>query len=185
MAVSLARLRGRISTLLLIRNMVLVTLTNFAGALFVVYFFGHVLGLTGEGIYLDQVVDMAGHKLEDSFLQAFISAIGCNWLVALAVWLSYAADTMSGKLLGIWIPTAAFVAIGFQHVVANMFLIPAAIFEGHYSWSMYLANYIPVWLGTGGAVFVAGAYYLAYLHEQPQGRSLAEGAKDHTKIRHV
>lgn len=187
MAVSLARLRGRISTLLLIRNMALVTLANFAGAIFVAYFFGHVLGLTGEGVYLDKVVDMAGHKLEDSFLQAFISGIGCNWLVALAVWLSYAADTMSGKVLGIWIPTAAFVAIGFQHVVANMFLIPAAIFEGHYSWSMYLANFIPVWLGNfaGGAVFVAGAYYLAYLHEQPQGKPLAQGAKDHTKIRHV
>ncbi|MNC53653.1 Formate/nitrite transporter [compost metagenome] len=46
-----------------------------------------------------------------------------------------------------------------------MFLIPAAIFEGHYSWGEYFANFVPVWLGnlTGGALFVAGAYWTAYL----------------------
>ena len=99
---------------------------------------------------------MAGHKLDDGFLQAFLSGIGRNWLVALAVWLSYGSDQMSGKILGIWFPTMAFVAIGFQHVVANMFLIPAAIFEGYYSWGEYFINFIPVWLGNfvGGALFV-------------------------------
>lgn len=108
---------------------------------------------------------MAGHKLDDSFLQAFLSGIGCNWLVALAVWLSYGSDQMSGKILGIWFPTMAFVAIGFQHVVANMFLIPAAIFEGYYSWGQYFMNFIPVWLGNfvGGSLFVAAAYGSVYL----------------------
>ena len=106
-------------------------------------------------------------RISYGFLQAFISGIGCNWLVALAVWLSYASDTMSGKVLGIWFPTMAFVAIGFQHVVANMFLIPAAIFEGHYSWGQYVMNFIPVWLGnlTGGALFVAAAYWVVYLRQ--------------------
>ncbi|MNP63145.1 putative formate transporter 1 [compost metagenome] len=62
----------------------------------------------------------------------------------------------------------AFVAIGFQHVVANMFLIPAAIFEGYYSWGEYLKNFVPVWLGnlTGGAIFVAAAYWTAYLKDK-------------------
>jgi formate/nitrite transporter FocA (FNT family) len=61
----------------------------------------------------------------------------------------------------------AFVAIGFQHVVANMFLIPAAIFEGYFSWGGYFMNFIPVWLGnlTGGALFVAAAYWVAYLKD--------------------
>ncbi|MCM3786103.1 formate/nitrite transporter family protein [Neobacillus mesonae] len=188
MAVSIARMNGRITTTQLFRNLAVVTLANFAGALFVALFFGHVLGLTGEGPYLDKVVDMAGHKLEDNFIQAFISGVGCNWLVALAVWLSYASDTMLGKIAGIWIPTAAFVAIGFQHVVANMFLIPAAIFEGYYSWDMYIANFVPVWLGNlaGGAIFVAGAYYLAYLHPQSEDKSVAaSGPSEQTKIRHV
>ncbi|MEF2968237.1 formate/nitrite transporter family protein [Paenibacillus sp. M1] len=165
MAVPLARMAGRISTGEVFKNIILITVSNFVGALFVAYFFGHIVGLTSSGVYLDKLVDMAGHKLEDGFLQAFVSGIGCNWLVALAVWLSYGADNMSGKILGIWFPTMAFVAIGFQHVVANMFLIPAAIFEGYFSWGEYFMNFIPVWLGnlTGGALFVAGAYWTAYL----------------------
>lgn len=167
MAVPLARMAKKISTWEMLKNLVLITLSNFVGALFVAYFFGHIVGLTETGVYLDKVVDMAGHKLDATFLQAFVSGIGCNWLVALAVWLSYGADNMSGKILGIWFPTMAFVAIGFQHVVANMFLIPAAIFAGHYSWGEYLMNFIPVWLGNlvGGVIFVAAAYYVSYLRE--------------------
>lgn len=171
MAVPLARIAKKISTWELFKNLTLITLSNFAGAVFVAYFFGHIVGLTESGVYLDKVVDMAGHKLDATFLQAFVSGIGCNWLVALAVWLSYGADNMSGKILGIWFPTMAFVAIGFQHVVANMFLIPAAIFAGYYSWGEYLVNFVPVWLGnlTGGAIFVAAAYWVAYLREPQAG----------------
>ncbi|MGQ8875471.1 formate/nitrite transporter family protein [Paenibacillus sp. TSA_86.1] len=176
MAVPLAAITRKISPASMLKNLLLVTFGNLLGALFVAFFFGHVLGLTAEGVYLTKVVDMAGHKLHDSFLQAFISGIGCNWLVALAVWLSYAADTMSGKILGIWFPTMAFVAIGFQHVVANMFLIPAAIFEGHYSWGQYAMNFIPVWLGnlTGGAMFVAAAYWMVYLRKTEQAATVAK-----------
>lgn len=174
MAVPLSRLAKRITTGEMCKNLVLITISNFVGALFVAYFFGHVVGLTSSGVYLDKLVDMAGHKLDDSFLQAFISGIGCNWLVALAVWLSYGADNMSGKILGIWFPTMAFVAIGFQHVVANMFLIPAAIFEGYFSWGDYFRNFVPVWLGNlvGGALFVAGAYWTAYLKDNGAGTKL-------------
>lgn len=164
MAVPLARMKGRITTWEMARNLIVITLTNFLGAIFVAYFFGHVVGLTASGVYLEKTVAVAGHKLHDSFLQAFVSGIGCNWLVALAVWLCYGAKSFSGKILAIWFPTMTFVAIGFQHVVANMFVIPAAIFEGHYSWGEYLTNFVPVWLGNlvGGALFVAGAYFLAY-----------------------
>lgn len=174
MAVSLAKISKRITWGEVFKNLTLITISNFVGALFVAYFFGHVVGLTSSGVYLDKLVDMAGHKLDDSFLQAFISGIGCNWLVALAVWLSYGSDSMSGKILGIWFPTMAFVAIGFQHVVANMFLIPAAIFEGYFSWGEYVMNFIPVWLGnlTGGAVFVALAYWAVYLKDgKPEAKT--------------
>lgn len=134
MAVPLAFMAKKISFWEVVKNLLLITISNLAGALFVAYFFGHVVGLTSEGVYLEKLVDMAGHKIDAEFFPAFVSGIGCNWLVALAVWLSYGADNFSGKILGIWFPTMAFVAIGFQHVVANMFLIPAAIFEGYYSW---------------------------------------------------
>lgn len=165
MAVPFARLAGRITTWQMFYNLALVTVSNFMGAIFVAYCFGHVVGLTETGDFLTKTVDLVQHKLDDSFLQSFLSGIGCNWLVAMAVWLSYSAKDISGKIMGIWFPTMAFVAIGFQHVVANMFLIPAAIFAGHFTWVEYLGNFAPVWLGnlTGGALFVAGIYYMAYL----------------------
>ncbi|RMS32498.1 Formate/nitrite transporter, partial [Pseudomonas coronafaciens pv. garcae] len=71
---------------------------------------------------------IANAKVGASFEQAFISGVGCNWLVCLAVWLSYASKDVIGKVVGMWFPVMAFVAIGFQHIVANMFVIPAAIF---------------------------------------------------------
>jgi len=63
-----------------------------------------------------------------------------------------------------WFPVMAFVAIGFQHVVANIFIIPAAIFAGALSWSQYFPNFVAVFLGNavGGAGFVGLMYFLAY-----------------------
>lgn len=186
MAVPLARMAGRIRTLEMVRNLFAITIANLLGALFVAYFFGHIVGLTETGPYLAKTVEMAGHKLEGSFLQMFLSGIGCNWLVALAVWLSYSADNISGKVLGIWFPTMAFVAIGFQHVVANMFLIPAAIFAGYYSWGQYFMNFVPVWLGnlTGGALFVACAYFTAYIqHSGKTAVSSSDSAGGQSEIR--
>lgn len=168
MAVPLARFVKKIETRQLFLNWFLVTVSNFIGAIFVAYFFGHIIGLTEVTPFLEKTVNIAEHKLEASFLQAFISGIGCNWLVASAVWLSYGAEDMTGKILGIWFPTMAFVAIGFQHVVANMFVIPAAIFAGHFTWGAYLNNFIPVFLGNavGGVVFIALPYYHAYKKKQ-------------------
>ena len=56
--------------------------------------------------------------LHESAWQIFLRALGCNWLVCLAVWISLAADNVSGKVLGIFFPVMAFVAMGFDHVVA-------------------------------------------------------------------
>ncbi|CRK84975.1 formate/nitrite transporter family protein [Neobacillus massiliamazoniensis] len=164
MAVPIASLAKKVSTKQVMINWFLVTVSNFIGAIFVAYFFGHLIGLTETAPFLDKTVSIAQHKLEANFLQAFISGIGCNWLVASAVWLSYGAEDMAGKILGIWFPTMAFVAIGFQHVVANMFVIPAAIFAGHFTWMEYLHNFVPVFLGNavGGVVFIAMAYFHAY-----------------------
>ncbi|MBO0960548.1 formate/nitrite transporter family protein [Neobacillus sp. MM2021_6] len=164
MAVPLARMANRITTGQVFFNWFLVTVSNFLGAIFVAYFFGHLVGLTEVGPYLLKTISIADHKLEASFLQAFISGIGCNWLVAAAVWLCYGAEDMFGKIAGIWFPTMTFVAIGFQHVVANMFVIPAAIFAGHFTWIEYLHNFIPVFLGNaiGGTIFIAMAYWYAF-----------------------
>ncbi|HHX0196557.1 TPA: formate/nitrite transporter family protein [Enterococcus faecalis] len=164
MAVSTAWFAKKVSFRELLVNWVTITLANMVGALFVAYFFGHYLGLTSSGAYLKQVLSLAEHKVAATWLQAIISGIGCNWFVGLALWLCYGAKDAAGKLLGIWFPVMIFVAIGFQHSVANAFIIPAAIFEGGVQWGDFFRNFIFVYLGNiiGGAIFVSGFYYLSY-----------------------
>jgi len=64
---------------------------------------------------------------------AFLKAIGCNWLVNLAILLGICADDLIGKFFGIWFPIMAFVSSGFEHSVANMYFIPAGIFTRDYA----------------------------------------------------
>jgi formate transporter len=165
MATSIAAFAKKITFKQLAVNWILVTISNFIGALFVAYFFGHLLGFTETDIFLEKTIAIATAKLNDPFWMAFISGIGCNWLVSLGVWISYSAEDTAGKIIGLLFPITAFVAIGFQHVVANMFVIPAAIFAGAFTWGDYFANFVPVFLGNGfgGVVLVAGMYYAAYL----------------------
>jgi formate/nitrite transporter FocA (FNT family) len=86
------------------------------------------------------------------------------------------ADDIAGKVLAIFFPIMAFVAMGFDHVVANMFFLPAAIFAGvdGISWWSAVHNWIFAFLGNlvGAAVFVAGAYWYLY------GRDAEIGAGD-------
>lgn len=164
MAVTTASLSGKVKLHHVARNWIITTISNFIGAVFVAYFFGHKLGLTELEPYLSRTVAVAESKINESFELAFISGIGANWLVCLAVWLAYAAKDVIGKIIGIWFPIMAFVAIGFQHVVANMFIIPAAIFAGFFNWGLYWENFIPVYLGNicGGAIFVGSFYWMAF-----------------------
>ncbi|MDQ1146092.1 MAG: formate/nitrite transporter family protein [Bacillus sp. (in: firmicutes)] len=164
MALPIAVLARRATLGQLARNWLLVLVSNFIGAIFVAFFFGHVLGLTETGPFLTKTVAIAQAKIDETFLQSVISAVGCNWLVCLGVWLAFGADDIGGKILAIWFPIMGFVAIGFQHVVANMFVIPAAIFAGHFTWADYFANFVPVVIGNaiGGGIFVALIYWMVH-----------------------
>lgn len=168
MAVSAAFFGKKVSGKDLLANWAVITLFNILGALFVAFVFGHFLGLTSSGIYLDETVEVAHAKLAASPLQSFVSGIGCNWFVGLALWLCYGAEDATGKLLGTWFPIMTFVALGFQHSVANAFIIPAAIFEGQATWLDFIQNFVLVYLGNiiGGAGFVSLFYYLAYGHKK-------------------
>lgn len=166
MAVAIAFFDRKISFSDLAKNWLVITLANLVGAFFVAYVFGHLTGLTASGDYLEELVAVAHAKLDTTMLQRFLSGIGCNWFVGLSLWLCYGAKDGAGKILGIWFPVMIFVAIGFQHSVANAFVIPAAIFEGQATWSDFIGNFIPVYLGNivGGSIFVSGFYYLSYHH---------------------
>ena len=109
--------------------------------------------------------NIAEAKISLGTTEAFARAVLCNILVCLAVWLTIAARTAAGKVLVIILPIATFVALGFEHSVANMYLIPQGIFAGaDTDWSGILHNLLIVTLGNivGGAGGVALSYRLAY-----------------------
>ena len=111
-------------------------------------------------------VPVAVAKTSLSFKAAFVRGILCNWLVCMAVYLASMAKDVAGKMIPIWFCISAFIAIGLEHSVANMFIIPLGIFNGAaVSWKDFLLkNLLPVTLGNvvGGAGCVAAAFSYAY-----------------------
>ena len=99
-------------------------------------------------------------------MQAMTRGMLCNWLVCIAVWQANAASTLGGKAIGVWLPISAFVTMGLEHSVANMFLIPCGMSLGaNVTTQEFLVNnLIPVTIGNtlSGALFVGTAYSLAY-----------------------
>src|SRR5947209_8400432 len=144
---------------------------NLIGALLVAYFLGVKSGvLTQPPVLkrLDAIATLKGHTETD--WQVFLRGVGCNWLVCLAVWMALAAKDVTGKIVAIFFPVMAFVAMGFDHVVANMFFLPAAIFAhgaAGITWTDALGNWAFALVGNlvGAGVFVAGAYWYLYGRE--------------------
>ena len=141
----------------------------------------NAFGLTAVNIGIGKVsyVGMAG------MWSAFLKAIGCNWLVNLAILLGICADDAVGKFFGIWFPIMAFVSSGFEHCVANMYFIPAGIMTAGYLSAEQIAtigadklatlNYVTMWTNNviivtignivGGLLFVGVIYWIAFKKE--------------------
>ena len=118
-----------------------------------------------DGAVAETALKIADAKISLTVDEAFARGILCNALVCLAIWLSYAARRVSGKILAIVFPITAFVALGFEHSVANMYFIPVAIMQGNGMTVIdMLHNLVPVTLGNivGGAGFVGLVYWIAY-----------------------
>ncbi|PNW76274.1 hypothetical protein CHLRE_12g541200v5 [Chlamydomonas reinhardtii] len=98
--------------------------------------------------------------------QVLVRSVLCNWLVCLAVWMALAANNLPGKLMGMWMPVTAFVTVGLEHSIANMWVIPIGMALGApvSAGAFLTANLIPVTLGNvfAGAVLTAGSYSLAF-----------------------
>nr|WP_221381456.1 formate/nitrite transporter family protein [Actinoplanes polyasparticus] len=186
--VPISAMQRRISKGDMARNLTLVLIGNVLGALFVAYFLAVQTGVIGSigsdagtsgAMTYDRLASIAEAKaVHENNWQVFLRAVGCNWLVCLAVWMSLAADTLSGKVLVIFFPIMAFVAMGFDHVVANMFFLPAAIFAGvpGLGWDDTLRNWAFAFLGNlvGAVVFVATSYWYLYLRDEPSAEKPRE-----------
>jgi formate/nitrite transporter len=162
-------------------NIFWVLVGNLAGSLFVAYFLAKETGVITAPADLARLGAIATAKsVTESDWQIFLRAVGCNWLVCLAVWMALSAEDIGGKILAIFFPIMAFVAMGFDHVVANMFFLPAAIFAHvpGITWGHTLENWAFAFLGNfvGAGVFVATSYWYLYLRE-PAGAPHAGGGE--------
>jgi formate/nitrite transporter len=163
----------KVTTAALLHNWVLVYIGNFIGsvATAVIAAKSGSLDIGGSAV-AQTAIKIAQGKVALDPMQAFLRGILCNALVCLAVWLTFAAHHVMGKIMAIIFPIAAFVALGFEHCIANMYLIPVAMMAGAegVTVSGFIANLVPVTLGNivGGSVFVALVYWLIYLREGKQ-----------------
>jgi formate/nitrite transporter len=157
---------GKVSGAGLLRNWGWVYLGNAVGAAAL----AGLVALSGthdDGAVRDAAVRIAEAKMQLALVPAFVRGILCNMLVCLAVWLCFSARTVPGKVLAIVLPVAAFVAMGFEHSIANLYFLPLGLMLGADGGLAGLAaNLVPVTLGNilGGAGGVAGVYWVVYLH---------------------
>jgi formate/nitrite transporter len=185
---SMAWLNGNLKTKEVLNNWKWVYIGNFIGAIFLLWLMYNSHLWAGHGGEVGaNAVALAYKKTHLTFTEAFIRGIGCNWLVCLAVVMVVSAKDVVSKVVAAWFPVMAFIASGFEHCVANMFIIPAgitasldptvaqAVMAHHPTWdlstlnmsSFVFGNLIPVTLGNifSGAILVGGVYWFLYVKE--------------------
>jgi formate transporter len=156
--VTAAVMEGKTSKKNLIKNWIASYLGNFIGSLLLSYL-AYKSGTLGTSLGAESI---AIAKCSLPWDVAFVRGILCNWLVCMAVYMASGCSTMVGKMTAVWFPISAFVALGLDHSVANMFIIPLGMFRGAEISvaQMFTKNLIPVTLGNivGGALCVMGPY---------------------------
>lgn len=189
---TIALCQGEIGFGAMMRNWVLVYLANLAGSLILAYSIARGTGLLAGDVG-GTAVSIAWSKVAAApgglshWLSFFFRAVWCNFLVCIAVMMAAAARDIGGKIAAIFFPIMAFVSSGFEHIVANMYFIPAGIIAAGFpgaveasglsadaladlTWQgMILSNFVPVTLGNivGGAL-LAGVFYWAMFLRSPR-----------------
>ena len=172
-------LGGKAKLSKLFRNWGIVYVANFLGSLLlVIIMYWSGLWKTGGLAVGVKALGIANAKVNIPFFEALFRGIGCNWLVCLAVWMMLSSRDVTGKIWAAFFPIMAFVALGFEHCVANMYFVPMGIIlKGtavaskagldlvNLTWGKFFVNnLIPVTIGNviGGSIFVALLYWSVY-----------------------
>lgn len=177
----------KISSLKLIRNWIIVYVGNFIGSILIAYllYLTNVWSING-GDFAIRAISIANHKVNLDFSNAFFLAILCNILVCLAIWLATSGRSVTSKILAIIFPISAFVALGFEHSIANMYFISFALILledpsihgilqqsgisvdlSNLNMTGFFKNLLPVTLGNivGGSIFIGLAYWISYFRK--------------------
>lgn len=184
-------LTARITWLQLLKNWGVVYVANFIGAMTIgaFIFFGGTWR-SADGAWGAVVLTTSLGKVNHSFLEAFVLGVLCNLMVCLAIWAAYSGRTTTDKILAVTMPIALFVAAGFEHSVANMFMIPLGLLikdaAGPALWAsadlvpadfasltwdaFFVDNLLPVTLGhiVGGGFLIGIMYWCGLRSSQRQ-----------------
>lgn len=180
--ISMAYLSKRTSFGKMMRNWGWVFFGNLIGSMVVAYIMYLTNLWNGNDFLIGASALKTAHaKVNLTFSEAFWRGVMCNWFVCLGVWAMAAARDIAGKVAVCFFIIMAFVASGFEHVVANMYYIPMGLFlKGEMAvvetaqlegvlhsltwWSMIWKNFLPVFLGNavGGGFFVGAFYWALY-----------------------
>ena len=182
---------GRVTSTEVMRNWLVVCFANLAGAsalAVLVYLSGHTA--MNDGAVGRAVVRIAQAKQDLSWQQAFFRGMLCNVLVCLAVWMAMAGRSVADKAVAIVFPITGFVAAGFEHSIANMYLMPLAMLVQAaqpgtgpaVTVAGMAGNLLPVIAGNlvGGSVLVGLCYHVIYgrahTSAQPEDARIADRA---------
>ena len=162
----------KISGRAMLRNWGFVYVANAVGAVLLAFAIHYSGVLDGNGVKAT-AVKIAEAKAQLDMPTAFLRGMLCNMLVCLAVWLSVAARSVEGKVIAIALPISAFVALGFEHCVANFYLLPIGMLSGA---QVTIANSFRQYrLRHGrqplGGILIAALLYLIYLGKDQVQRS--------------
>jgi formate/nitrite transporter len=175
--VPLAFLEKKISGALMLKNLFWVFTGNLIGSVAYAFLYWAAATQMGTGSEISaidrMIVSVAEHKTiayashgTAGMITAFVKAIICNWMVCMGVIMALTSRSTLGKILACGIPIFIFFALGYEHAVVNMFVIPAGILFGAKvtvaGWWLY--NQLIVTAGNivGGLLFAGMAVYYTY-----------------------
>jgi len=176
----MAALDGKVPYSKVVYKWLVVYIANFIGSVIMAYLMLNT-GLWKGGNFATGVtaLKIANAKVNLGWMEAFTRAILCNILVCLAVWMALAAQRIVGRIFAIFFPIMTFVALGYEHCIANMYFVPMGIFLkgtpaaaasglnlANLNWGAFIVNnLIPVTIGNmiGGALVVGLLYWLVYV----------------------
>jgi formate/nitrite transporter len=159
-------LGGHVSAKSMLRNWVVSWCFNFIGCLAWAFLLGYCSDALADLDKVDYAIAVALKKNGQSWLGTFLKGIGANFMVCLGVWQATCAQEVAGKILALWFPVAGFVAMGFDHCIADQFLVPMGMMLGAdvSMFDLFFGILAPATLGNivGGGIFVGAVYWYVF-----------------------
>lgn len=148
---------------------------NFAGCAAIAYFGTYLCQLFDREPWHSHILAMTEHKVTLGWGVVVLRGIGANWLVCLSIYLGIAASSFEGKLMGLWWPDMAYVTVGYEHSVTNIYYVLTGLMYGSdRTFGDFIArNLIPSTLGNtiAGVFFVSGLLHYVYIYRDPARHS--------------